>query len=129
AGGDPNCEDAGAIDVPTRHYGPRHVGDRAGVASAPAVCAWVPYAFPATPMSLINGVNVRIEDNESMLLCNRVVPACGRLLIGGGVAAMKDHHQRHGGRGAVARWDVHRIAVDVAARVHARVLIAAGARS
>jgi hypothetical protein len=33
-------------------------------------------------MGLINWINVRIEDNESMLLCNRVVPACGRLLLG-----------------------------------------------
>ena len=80
-------------------------------------------------MSLINWVNVRIEDNEPMLLGNRVVPASDRLLIGGGVAAMKDHHKRHRGSGAVARWDVHRIGVDVAARVHARVLIAAGARN
>jgi hypothetical protein len=80
-------------------------------------------------MSLINRVDVRIEDNESMLPCNRVVTACGRLLIGGGVAAMKDHHKRHGGGGAVARWDVHRVAVDVAAGVYARVLIAAGPRS
>ena len=117
--------DATGIGVPASEDGPGHVGDRAGVPDASPLEVRRPDAPPAAPVRIrVEGVDVRIQDDEPVALRERVVLAGRGHLVRRHVTSVQHHHERRSRISPQARRNVHRVGVHVAVLVHVPALVA-----